>query len=282
MNFLVTGSRGFIGKHLTDRLLKAGHTVYPYSIEDRIWPKAPIDVVIHLAGMAGVRPEKQNAILHFFTNTLQTVVLLDTCIVNEAKRFVYISSSAVYSDEMQVPWFEEECTDFPLNYYGASKKASEVACYTYSNCYGIDVAILRPFTVYGPGQTTKMAIPTFTDLIYKGKPITMFGNTERDYVYVDDCVDAIMAAAYQEHGYAIYNVGSGNPVQLSKLVKMIEERLGKKATVLKMGKASVGEPLITYADTSKAAEFLGFRAKTNIKDGLNEYISWYLEREDKK
>jgi len=272
MNILITGSRGFIGKHLTNRLTKANHTVFPYSIEDRKWPKASIDIVIHLAGMAGIRPEEQNSLLHYFTNTLQTVALLDVCIINEIKRFVYISSSAVYGENPRVPWIEEDSTDFPLCHYGASKKSSEVACYTYHNCYGLDVAILRPFTVYGPGQLTKMAIPTFTELIYKNQPITLFGNTERDYVYVDDCVDAIMAAAYREHGYEIYNIGTGNPIQLSKLVKMIENRLGKKAVVLKMKKTSVGEPLITYADTSKAAEFLGFKTKTSIEMGLNAYI----------
>jgi UDP-glucuronate 4-epimerase len=236
-----------------------------------------VDAVVHLAAIAGIRPANQVATTQYDTNVIQTVRLLDKCVENGVRQFVYISSSSVYGNNAKVPFSENDNTDKPLCHYAATKKAGELVCYTYHHLHGIDVACLRPFTVYGPGQTTEMAIPLFTKRIHQQKAITLYGNGERDYVYVDDMVDAIVRVLDRIHGYEIYNIGTSVPISLLTLVGIIERTLNKKSSIMTYEQAHKGEAKRTYADISKAERMLGYKPKVGIYEGIDRFVKWYLE-----
>lgn len=314
MNYLITGGAGFIGSHLVDRLLKEGHWVTCFDNFDQFYnpvlkwrnieqaskhnmfrlvsgnitnykelEKAfcDSDGVIHLAAQAGVRPSIQNAHLHFEVNVLGTINVLELCRKHNVKRVVYASSSSVYGNSEGA--FEEEMTvNKPLCPYAASKKAGELNCYTYHHLYGIDTAIVRPFTVFGPRQRTEMAIPLFTRMIDHDETITVYGdgNTKRDYTYVDDVVEGICLILQKQEttgiGYEIFNLGTGVQTSLIGLIRMIERGLGKKA---KIGykPMNVGEAKHTFANIAKARTMLGYEPKMTIQEGVGIYTFWYQQ-----
>jgi len=309
MTILVTGGAGFIGSHLVDRLLAEGRRVICFDTLDTIekWENVRthidnplykvvggsisdiaslskafscwgIDAVVHLAAQAGVRPLAQDPCRHFNINACGTVNVLEQCRQNAVAKIIYASTSAVYGNNLTVPSKETDTTDSPLCVYAASKKAGELACRAYHALYGMDVAVIRLFTVYGPRQRSAMAIPMFTRSIYDGKEIVLQGGIEvyRDFTYVADVVSGIMGILYTDHGYEIYNLGSGEITGLKTLILALEERIGKKA-ITKRGPIGDGEATRTYADISKAREAFGYAPKFGIYAGLDEYVKWFLE-----
>ncbi len=269
MRILVTGANGFIGRNLTKRLLQDGDEVV--SIFDSC---GDIDAIVHLAAIAGIRPELQQAQEHYKVNVLETVDLLELCTRRKIPKFIFISSSAVYGDNGNRPSLETDSTDKPLCHYSATKKSGELACYTYHNCYNLDVTCFRLFTVYGPGQKTEMAIPLFTKSILSGKEIEIFGDGYRDYVYVDDAVQAIIKSLDGHRGYEIYNIGSSMQTSLIELVFYLEEIIGKKAKVIYKS-TPIGYAPSTWASIAKARKELGYLPQVKIKDGLKRYVDWY-------
>ena len=276
MKILVTGTNGFIGKNLIDRLLAESHEVVNFYGDRR-----EIDTVIHLAAIAGIKPELQKVKEHYQVNVLQTVELLEFCINHKIPNFVFISSSSVYGNNGGRPSLETDPTDTPLCHYAATKKAGELACYTYHHMYGINITCLRLFTVYGPGQRTEMAIPLFTRLIQQGQEIIMFGNGYRDYVYIDDVVDAIVSSLHSNKGYSIYNIGSSQKTDLVRLIFNIEDFIGKKSKI-KYQPNPIGYAQSTWANIEKAREELRYNPQVMIREGLYKYIDWYLKNLNNK
>jgi UDP-glucuronate 4-epimerase len=283
MNCLITGRTGFIAQHLIRKLQLDGHNVMGTGCLIKDYSAGKIDAVIHLAAQAGIRPKHQKAIAQYEANVLQTVSFLDLCVKYKVKKFIYISSSSVYGNPVYLPTPEYSDTDRPLCHYAATKKAGELACHTYHHMYGVDVACLRPFTVYGPGQTSNMAIPVFTKLIHEGKQVPVFGNgsIERDYVYVQDVVDGIVGALNVDHGYDEYNIGTGKPLSILSLIGIIAYKLGKPADIKYLFLPN-GEAESAYADISKAKNRFGYSPKFCIEDGLDQYIKWYLKEGGKE
>jgi UDP-glucuronate 4-epimerase len=313
MNYLVTGGAGFIGSHLVERLLAEGHRVicldnfddfYDPALKRRnltqalkdpkfclvegdlrdedllhkLFPEEKIEIVAHLAARAGVRPSIENPLLYADVNIRGTLNLLEACKKYKVRRVVFASSSSVYGNNLKVPFAEEDPVDNPISPYAATKKAGELICHTYHHLYGMDVACLRYFTVYGPRQRPEMAIHQFTRLIAEEKKVTLFGDgsSRRDYTYIEDAIEGTMAALGREHGYEIYNIGESQTTSLAQLVQWIEEQLKKKARVEYLP-AQPGDVERTYADIRKAVERLGYRARTDIREGLARFIRWYIE-----
>ena len=316
-NILCTGGAGFIGSHLSERLIKEGHRViclddfsglevsYDHKwsnisdmidnakqyrliqgdIREKEYLKIPfeqekIDIVFHLAAKTGVRPSVQDPILHCKVNIIGTINLLQLCARYNVKNLIFVSSSSVYGNNLHVPFSEETKADSPLSPYAATKKAGENMCYVYHKLYGLDIICIRPFTVYGPRQRKEMAISSFVKKIYNGEKITIFGNglNRRDYTYVDDVVEGLILALKYNKGYEVYNIASSNPISLSTLIFLIEERLHKKAEI-DYSPMQPGEADHTYADITKATMNLGYLPKVSIEEGLTRYIDWYLNKE---
>jgi UDP-glucuronate 4-epimerase len=312
-NIFVTGGAGFIGSHLVERLLAEGNRVvvldnfddfydpafkrrnlrraqeHPRfrlvegdlrdaALLENLWQQEKIDVVAHLAARAGVRPSIQNPFLYADVNIQGTLRLMEACRKGGVRRLVFASSSSVYGNNSKVPFSEEDPVSHPISPYAASKRAAELMCHTYHHLYGLDIACLRFFTVYGPRQRPEMAIHRFTRLIHEGKKISLFGDgrSSRDYTYIDDILEGTLAALSREHGFEIYNLGESRTVSLARLVEAIEEQLGKKA-VIEYLPAQPGDVDQTYADIRKAREGLGYHPHTDLKEGLARFVRWYLE-----
>ena len=313
MNILVTGGAGFIGSHLVDRLLAEGHRVVcldnfddfydpalkrrnltdarrdskfrlvegdlrDEGILNRILEEDKVEIVAHLAARAGVRPSIEQPLLYADVNIRGTLGLLEACKKYKIRRLVFASSSSVYGNNPKVPFAEDDPVDNPISPYAATKKAAELICHTYHHLYGMDIACLRYFTVYGPRQRPEMAIHQFSRLIHRGKKVSLFGDgsSRRDYTYVDDAIDGTMGALFREHGYEIYNIGESQTTSLSELVQWIEEQMGKRAQVEYLP-AQPGDVERTYADIRKARERLGYHPKINMREGISRFVRWYLE-----
>jgi len=315
MNILIVGGAGFIGSHLSERLVLEGHTVicfdnfsgssnanFKYKNIDSLLKSSKfylvngdiqnydsigfpfyqhkIDAVYHLAAQTGVRPSVQNPEYHYKVNVLGTLHLLKACVANGVKKIIFASSSAVYGNNPNIPFSEEDTTSFPLSPYASSKTAGEHLMYVFHKMHNIDIACLRPFTVYGPRQRKDMAISRFTRQIFNGETITIFGDGQnsRDYTFVEDIVTGFVGALDINHGYEIYNIGCSNPTTLSTLINLIETRLVMKATI-EYSPMQVGEAVQTYADITKARIAFGYSPKVMIKEGIDRYIDWYLREE---
>jgi UDP-glucuronate 4-epimerase len=207
-----------------------------------------------------------------------TLNLLEACKKYKIRRLVFASSSSVYGNNPKVPFAEDDPVDNPISPYAATKKAGELICHTYHHLYGMDIACLRYFTVYGPRQRPEMAIHQFSRLIQQGKKVSLFGDgsSRRDYTYVDDAIDGTMGALFREHGYEIYNIGESQTTSLSELVQLIEEQMGKRAQVEYLP-AQPGDVERTYADIRKARERLGYQPRINMREGISRFVRWYLE-----
>ncbi len=309
MKVLVTGAAGFIGSHLTERLLSDGWQVvgvdnfddfYDPKVKRRNLDKAlqdknfklieadirdsesmektladGIDAIVHLAARAGVRPSIEQPLLYADVNINGTMVLLEAANKNNIGKFIFGSSSSVYGNNKKIPFSEEDNVDFPISPYAATKKACELICHTYHSLYGISISCLRLFTVYGPRQRPDLAIHKFARLIEQDQPIPVFGDGSmmRDFTYIDDIVDGTVAAIEKCSGFEIYNLGESRPIKLSDLIAEIEAALGKKAEKQYLP-AQPGDVQRTYADVTKAVRELGYQPRTHIKDGLASFVRW--------
>ena len=262
---LVTGGAGFIGSHLVDNLLARGDEVVCFdnfnefydpeikqgNIEEHLRSphytivegdlrdagevaecfEKPIDLIVHLAAMAGVRPSLDDPGLYVDVNLKGTVNLYDAAIKAGCKKIVFASSSSVYGANEKVPFHENDIVDFPVSPYAATKKAGELLSHTYHHIHGLDITCLRFFTVYGPRQRPEMAIHKFTRIIDEGGAVPMFGDgsTRRDYTYIDDIIDGVTKAMDHCSGFHTYNLGESQTIELRDLITEIEGALGKKA-----------------------------------------------------
>lgn len=305
-NIFITGIAGFIGSNLAKALINAGFTVsgidnfddfydpqikrnaierlkrygqfkiYEGDIRDRellerIFAEQKIDLVIHLAARAGVRPSIEQPTLYYDVNVTATLNLLEAMRAANVKNMLFASSSSVYGNNKKVPFSELDPVDNPISPYAATKKSGELLCYTYHHLYDFNIFCLRFFTVYGPGQRPEMAIQQFGRKIKEGSPITLFGDgtTRRDYTFVEDIVAGIMASAKNLKGYEILNLGNSDTISLIDLVHSIEETLGKKA-IIEWQPMQPGDVEITYADISKAEQLIGFKPDYPIQKGLKK------------
>jgi len=313
MKALITGAAGFIGSHLSERLLDNGWTVVGVdNFDDFYDPQikrrnvgtslknknfrlveadirdAPamdkalgggIEIVVHLAARAGVRPSIAQPILYADVNVNGTTVLLEAAKKHKVNRFIFGSSSSVYGNNKKIPFSEDDNVDFPISPYAATKKAGELICHTYHHLYGISITCLRFFTVYGARQRPDLAIHKFAKLIEQGKPIPIYGDGTmmRDFTYIDDIIGGTVAAMGKCTGFNIYNLGESRPVSVNDLVVEIEKALGKKAAKEYLP-PQPGDVERTYADVTKAIKDLGYNPSTTIQTGLAKFTAWLRQQ----
>jgi UDP-glucuronate 4-epimerase len=311
MRILVTGGAGFIGSHLVEKLLAAGHevvilddfndfydpqikhaniagfakdvTVCHVDLRDSesvrsFFHREKVDAIAHLAARAGVRPSIQHPQLYYDTNVTGTLHLLEAARVTGVERFIFASSSSVYGASKTVPFSEDQHLTQTLSPYAATKIAGEFLCSTYSHLYELRVVALRYFTVYGPRQRPDLAIHQFARRIYAGQPIDQFGDgtTRRDYTYIDDVIQGTMVALqYDGPLFDIFNLGESETIQLKDLIAAIENALGKRAKINQLPEQPGDMPL-TCADISKARKLLGYEPTTRLSDGLPRFIDWFV------
>jgi UDP-glucuronate 4-epimerase len=204
------------------------------------------------------------------------MVLLDACKENGIQNFIFASSSSVYGENQRVPFKEEDLDIQPISPYGATKRAGELLCYSYHHLYGMNIACLRIFTAYGPRQRPEMAIHKFTHLIDQGEKIPIYGDgsSRRDYTYIDDLVDGILAVIRYHKGFEIYNLGESQTTSLKELIRLIEEAFGKKANI-EMLEPQPGDVSTTYADITKAKRMLKYEPKVKMEEGIKRFVEWY-------
>ena len=240
--------------------------------------------VVHLAARAGVRASINQPLLYQKVNVAGTLSLLELAKKLGIKQFIFGSSSSVYGNPSTnsgqvIPFKENATCDQPISPYAATKRSGELLCFTYSNLYKIPTTVLRFFTVYGPRNRPDMAAFKFMNAISKGKPIDFYGqNTSRDYTFVDDIPDGILATInFLPDNFEIFNLGNSSPIGLSEFIHTIEETVGKKAILVKK-KLPQGDVQTTYADISKAEEILKWKPKVNLKTGIKKLWEWYTSK----
>ena len=251
--------------------LKALFTKHAGVSNEQPWP-----AVLNLAARAGVRQSVENPWVYYETNVTGTLNLLELCREFGVKKFVLASTSSAYGDNTPSPFREDAPTDHPLSPYAASKKAAEVLCSTYHFLYGIDVSVLRYFTVYGPAGRPDMSLFRFVQWIAEGKPVQVFGDgsQERDFTFVEDIARGTVAAL-KPLGYEIVNLGSDQPVVLSEAIRKVEELLETKARIEYQPRhqADVAK---TWASIEKAERLLGWRPQVSFADGVSRLVEWYM------
>ncbi|MBW9153623.1 GDP-mannose 4,6-dehydratase [Clostridium estertheticum] len=246
----------------------------------KIFSLYKIDIVIHLAAMAGVRPSIINPFLYNEVNMTGTLNLLELCNKYRINKFIFASSSSVYGNNEKLPFTESDSVDSPISPYGATKKSGELLCHVYTHLYGFNIACLRFFTVYGPRQRPDLAIYKFTESILKGNEISIFGDgtTKRDYTYIDDIVQGIDKAITWtikgNNNYEIFNLGGSTTIMLKYMIERIEIELGIKA-IMKYLPMQPGDVNITYANISKSKEILGYNPITNFDYGIHKFVKWF-------
>jgi UDP-glucuronate 4-epimerase len=312
LNFLVTGGAGFIGSHVCERLLGAGHAVwalddlngfYDPSLKrhnltgiqarhkpfvftqgdvadrpcvQRLLREVKFDQIVHLAARTGVRPSLEEPALYQRVNIEGTANILEAARESGVSKITLASSSSVYGVNSKVPFAEGDPVFSPISPYAASKLACEALGHVYHHVYGMDVVMLRFFTVYGPRQRPYLAIHTFARRIAAGQPIQVFGDgsSARDYTYITDIVDGIMACVRRTFGYEVFNLGGSNPTTLSRLVELLETALGKKALVERKPNQP-GDVPRTWADVSKSGRLLAYSPKVKIEEGIPLFVDWF-------
>jgi UDP-glucuronate 4-epimerase len=314
VDILVTGGAGFIGSHLCERLVAEGHRVvcldnfYPFyspAIKrsnlsalqhnsnfklvhgdvrnshylDRCFKNHSIELVVHLAAMAGVRPSLRDPELYADVNIMGTLEVLRACQRHEVKRMILASSSSVYGDKKSGVFKETDDLGQPASPYAASKKAAEILCQLWQSILGIPIICLRFFTVYGPRQRPDLAIHKFTRLLYEGKPLPVFGDgtTGRDYTYIEDTLDGILKAmAYAEtHDvFEVFNLGESRTIRLRDMIKELEKASGKKAKIEGLP-LQEGDVTHTCADLEKSRTLLGYNPSVPFEEGIRRFIDWY-------
>lgn len=235
------------------------------------------DQIIHLAARAGVRPSILEPELYLKTNVIGTLHLLEWARKHGVKNFIFGSSSSVYGLNEKIPFTENDPISRTISPYASTKIAAEQLCSNYSHLFGIECICLRFFTVYGPRQRPDLAIHKFARQIMLGEPIQQFGDgtTRRDYTYVDDIVDGILAAMKYSKPFDIFNLGESETVELKYLISQLEQVLGRKAQI-ELLPAQPGDVPVTYADIAKARALLGYSPQTKIQEGLKKFSEWFL------
>ena len=308
MKILVTGGAGFIGSHLVDVLSARGDAVvviddfndfYDPEIKRANLRKTPAkifavdicdqeqvktiiqaerpDVIVHLAARAGVRPSVLHPELYLKTNILGTFNLLEAAKCSNVGKFVFASSSSVYGATRELPFREDQVLVQTLNSYASSKLAGEHLCSNYSYLYGLKVVCLRFFTVYGPRQRPDLSIHKFTRLIANGNPIEVYGDgtARRDFTFIDDTIQGVInAIRFEGSPFEIFNLGEHQTIELSQVIRLIENALGKSA-VIEYRPPAPGDMPQTYADISKAAKLLNYRPATIIEKGIPLFVDWF-------
>ena len=235
----------------------------------------PFDAVLNLAARAGVRQSIENPWAYFETNVTGTLNLLELCKDFGVMKFVLASTSSAYGAEAAMPFREDAATDKPLSPYAASKIAAEALCHTYHHLFGIDVTVLRYFTVYGPAGRPDMSLFRFTQWIAEGKPVLVYGDgtQTRDFTYVDDIARGTVAAL-KPVSYEIINLGSDEPVVLNDAIARIEALVEKKARI-RHEESNPADVKATWANIDKAERLLGWRPRVRLTDGLAHLVEWY-------
>lgn len=320
MNVLVTGAAGFIGSHLAERLCARGDRVtgldnfdgfYPREVKqrnvaglgtqpgfsliegdlrdplaiDRAFAAAeatgPIDAVVHLAALAGVRPSLEDPVRYAEVNVTGTVRLLESCHRRRVRNVIFASSSSVYGAFSQVPFREADVCAHPVSPYAATKRSGELVAFTAHHLHGLNLTCLRFFTVYGPRQRPDLAIHKFTRLISAGLPIQLYGDgsTSRDYTWVDDIIDGVVASIEQQRRdaqpqYRIYNLGGSQTTPLRELVDRISAALGKSPSI-EWKPEQPGDMNRTLADVTLSRRDLGYAPRVSIEDGIPRFVDWY-------
>jgi UDP-glucuronate 4-epimerase len=308
---LVTGGAGFIGSNLVDALLARGErvvcldnfndyydparkhrnvagqldnprfTLVEGDVRDRelvlsLFEQHQPGRVAHLAAMAGVRYSIERAPLYVDVNLQGTINLMDGARATGVENFVFASTSSIYGATDQIPFREEQTTDYPLAPYPATKKAGEVMGHAYHNMFGLNFTALRFFTVYGPRVRPDMMAYMVMNRILNDEEIVLFNNGDlhRDWTFVGDIVSGVVAALDTPLGYEVVNLGRGEPVHLRSFVTIIEELVGQPARLV-MREAPPSEPPITYANVEKARRLFGYQPQTSIREGLAATWDWY-------
>lgn len=315
-NILITGGAGFIGSHLCETLLREAAwnvTVVDdlndfYSPEIKrsnlseikrsgnldfnqvdirdaealrpIFQENEFHAIVHLAARAGVRPSLLEPKLYTETNINGTVNLLELAREFGVGQFVFGSSSSVYGLNENVPFCEDDPIFNPISPYAATKAAGELICHTYSHLFNIRTICLRFFTVYGARQRPDLAIHKFTKQIWEGRPIQVFGDgsTRRDYTYIDDIISGVRAAMdYDSTMHEVINLGESETTELSRLVELIGDSVGRKA-IIDWQPLQPGDVPLTFADISKAKKLLGYDPQTKIEQGIPRFVGWFKTR----
>ncbi len=310
MRVLVTGGAGFIGSHLSERMLRDGHEVVildqlndyyspslkcrnldivrkagpvtfvqgdisdPHTINELIAGRR-IEAIVHLAALVGVGASLRQPLEYERVNVHGTMVLLEAARRLGVEKFILASSSSVYGETPQVPFREDNPDLAPISPYGATKLAAERMCYVYAHLYRLPVVCLRFFTVYGPRQRPDLALAKFVRLIESAQKIPVFGDGSscRDYTFCDDIVNGVMAALELETVFDLINLGSSRPVALREVIGTLERVLERRAEIDWLPDQP-GDMRVTYADISKAERLLGYRPATALEDGIRRLIAW--------
>jgi UDP-glucuronate 4-epimerase len=308
--YLVTGAAGFIGSKVVEQLLNRGDYVVgvdnlndAYDVRLKAWRLRQLERekrftfvradiadfsamrslfehtrfegILNLAARAGVRQSVENPQVYIDANVTGTLNLLRLGVEYGVPKFVLSSTSSLYGGDHPRPYVETLSSDRPLSPYAASKKAAEVLCYTYHYLFGLDVTVLRYFTVYGPAGRPDMSLFRFVQWVTEGKPVVLFGDgrQERDFTYVDDVARGTIAAL-RPLGYEVINLGSDEPIVLVEAVQLIETYTGKAAnTVFKPRHAA--DVLATWADIRKAKQLLDWTPQHNFGEGVRLLVDWY-------
>jgi UDP-glucuronate 4-epimerase len=312
-SLLVTGAAGFIGSHLSEALITRGHEVtgvdnfdafYAREVKERNlsalrklpgfrfveadvardpMPLEGVDAVIHLAAKPGVRPSLEDPGAYMEANVTATARLIDAARRVGITRIVFGSSSSVYGNATPAPFAEDTPAVSPISPYAASKRAGELLAHAFAHLYPLRIMCLRFFTVYGPRQRPDLAIHKFTDLIARGRPLRMHGDgsSERDYTYITDALDGIIAglewtASAAPGTVETVNLGGGARVRLDRLIALIAAALGAEPRI-ERHPDQPGDVRLTDADLVHAGRVLGFRPRVGIQEGIRKFVDWYEE-----
>jgi UDP-glucuronate 4-epimerase len=307
---LVTGAAGFIGSTLVDRLLSEGREVIGYDSFDPFYPEEQklrnlesakqsscfrlergdirdadrvrrlfaegrFGAVVHLAALAGVRPSLERPAVYADVNVHGTSLMLEEIARHDVPQLVFASSSSVYGEREDGPFRETDPVERPISPYAATKRAGELIAHSFHHAHGTSITCARIFTAYGPRQRPDLAIRKFADRMLRGEPLPIFGDGEslRDFTFVADLVDGLVAALDRDLGFAILNFGAGRQVSVLEIVKLLEQALQKTA-VLDWQPAQTGDVRRTWADISAAGEALGYAPTTSIEAGIERFVDW--------
>ncbi len=313
MNILVTGGAGFIGSHLTERLLREGHQVsvvdnfdpfydpqrkrqnlaavadHPalrlyeadildWNRMDAILAQEKPERIVHLAARANTRLSLSDALLYEKVIGQGTVTLLELARRHRVQQFVFGSSSTVYGANSKVPFSEDDPITSPLTPYAAAKRDAELHCHVYARVHRLPVTCLRFFSVYGPRLRPDLALSVFVQRILSDEEVPFYGDGSagRDYTYIDDIVDGIVAALARLFPYEIINLGNSHPILLREMLATLERALGKQATLRQLP-SQPGDMHITYADIAKAERLLGYRPQVPFREGVARFVAWYRQ-----